>query len=97
MISACLASYLRILCARCGYIKKSIIKLLTNSFEDQRLNSAQGAKWDRKRRKVIPGSSNNNAWTKTPVDSRLDMSLGMTTGELAEHSRRERETAAAEI
>ena len=96
-ISACLASYLRILCARCGYTKKSIIKLLTNSFDDQRLNSAQGAKWDRKRRRVIPGSFTNNAWRKMASDSRLDMSLGMTTGELAEHSRREREMAAAEI
>ena len=97
MISACLASYLRILCAHCGYIKNSIIKLLTNSFDDQRLNSAQGAKWDRKRRRVIPGSSTNKAWTKTLFDSRLDMSLGMTTGELAEHSRRERKMATAEI
>ena len=48
-------------------------------------------------KRVIPGSSANSAWTKTSVDSKLDMSLGMTTEELAEHSRRERETTAAEI
>ena len=86
----CLASHFGIILAHRGFTKKSIFRLIYASFDDLRVNSSHNAKWDKKRRKVVPGEEAGDEMFAMSGDTRLDNTLGMTTEEFAAHSKQER-------
>ena len=95
--SACLASQLRVYLQRRGFTRECIAKLLWESFDDKRQSSASRAKWDSKRRKVIPGCTAADESLAIQGDDRFDMTLGMTTEEKADYARDQVRRAALEV
>ena len=93
----CLASNFRIILSRRGFTSKCIFNLIYVSFDDKRIISVQNEKWDSKLRKVIPGEETGDEMVTIPGDTRLDNTLGMTSEEFADHSKREHMKEAAAI
>ena len=96
-MSMCLASHIRIVLSHRGFTKKTICKLIYASFDDLHVESANNARWDKRKRKIVPGAEAGDDMFAMSGDTRLDDTLGMTTEEFAAHSKRERMKEAVDI
>jgi len=95
--SACCASQVRVLLQRRGFTRDSVAKLIYEAFDDKRQSSAAKAKWDTRRRKVIPGYAAVDEMLSMEGDDRLDITLGMTTEEKAEYAQAQVRRAALNV
>ena len=95
--SACCASQIRVYLQRRGFTRECIAKLLWESFDDRRQSSASKAKWDNRRRKVVPGRTAADEAFAMQGDDRFDVTLGMTTEEKADHAHAQIRRAALDV